>query len=206
MPTTTLLSAGVPVRLCGVDVLTDVHLDRLEHGRRTAAGTGGQKLGGLRLLDALLALPELVPVPLNRFDRDTLAKLQALPAAVQFRANDLVRVCRPAISVSLVTVAATSWRQGLRLAHRFAPFCSRRIVLDKTPRDRELVLLETSYWGIGVTLIQGDEERVWSEPAPFMPTRYTGAAWLFDEDVYAEVCSAARGGAVTEPVPDLATA
>jgi hypothetical protein len=191
-------SRAVPVRLRGVDGLADVSIDLLEHERRAAVGAAGQPLGGVWVLEALLALPEQVSVPVDHVDPAILAQVKKSPQALAYPASDAVcRVGRPAATAGLVSIPTDNWRRGVQQAHRLAPYCARRIVLATEPRRPGLMLLEASYWGIGVMIQDCRVEREVLAPAPFVPTRYTGAAWSFDEILYSQVwrkCALTREG------------
>lgn len=182
-------SRDVPVRLRGVDGLADVSIDLLEHDRRAAVGAAGRPLGGVWVLDALLTLPEQVSVPVDHVDPAILAQVTKSPHALAYPVSDAVcRVGRPAATARLVSIPTDNWRRGVQQAHRLAPYCARRIILATEPRRLGLMLLEASYWGIGVMIQDGRAEREVLAPAAFIPTRYTGAAWSFDEILYSQVC------------------
>lgn len=185
---------GFPVRLRGVVGNADVVIDTVEHQRRQAAGQAGRVLGGMGILDALLQLPEQVNVRLDQIDPAVLAEARRSAAALDFPSADTVRrVGRPAASAALFTLTTSDWRRGLAQLHRLAAYCPRRLYLTTLPRSVGLLRLEASYWGIGVTLQRsgGDEELL--VPGQYSPSRYSGAAWAFDEALYAQ---AWRAGAL----------
>lgn len=181
--------AQVTASLRGVDVVVDLVVDPFETRRRTEAGIAGRRLGGIGALRALLALPEGVGVPVERLDLATWTALGHVRGAVEYPAAGVVRrLARPAVWAQLVSIPASRWRDGLRLAGRFAPYASRQIMINYVPTDAEMLCLEASYWGVGVTVAQdGAPARELVPPSPFVPTRYTAAAWNFDEDLYAQL-------------------
>lgn len=192
-------ASQIPVRLRGVDGLAEAELDVLEHARRWGDGVAGKALAGVDVLDALLRLPEGVPIPISRISQADLTEFEALHGALVYPADGVVlRVCRPAATASLLSIPTDSWRQGMRLAHRFAPYCARRILLEKEPRESDLLVLEASYWGIGVSVAGDGGERLLVAPGRFSPTRYTGAAWWFDECLYSQVSSRLVDGAANQ--------
>lgn len=186
----------IPVRLRGVFGHADVEVDLLEHDRRRGAGAGGRALGPMGALDALLMLPERVSVMVDEVDPVLLAKAAQSHAALVYPSPETVcRVGRPAASVRLFSLPTSDWRRGIQAAHRLAPYSARRLVLTTEPKSVDRLLLEASYWGIGVLIRSPKGERELLAPGEFSPTRYTGAAWLFDEDVYTQVWSEPHAGA-----------
>jgi hypothetical protein len=186
----------IPVRLRGVFGHADVEVDLLEHDRRRAAGISGRALGPMGALDALLTFPERVSVPVEQVDPVLLAKAAQSQAALVYPSPETVcRVGRPAASIRLFSLPTSDWRRGIQQAHRLAPYSARRLVLSTEPKSVDRLLLEASYWGIGVLIRSTEGERELLAPGEFSPTRYTGAAWLFDEDVYTQVWSQHHTGA-----------
>ncbi len=181
----------IPVRLRGLAGRVDVDLDSLEHDRRRAAGTAGRPLGSMAVLDALLSLPEQVTVPVDRLDPGMLSLAAQGPAAVTYPSPATVRrVGRPAASARLFSLPTSDWRHGIRQLHKLAPYCARRLILTAPPRSLDLLLLEASYWGIGVALEGPVGESELQPTGAFTPARYTGAAWYFDEALYSQVWQA----------------
>ena len=176
------------VRLRGVECLADVDIDVLEHARRVGVGAAGRPLGGLAVLDALLRLPEQVPVSVDRLDPETLAQIMRAPSALSYPTRDTVcRTGRPAAAARLVTIPTEEWRRGIQQAHRLAPYCARGILLAREPKHLGMLMLEAGYWGIGVQIRDGLSNHEVLAPAEFAPVRYTGAAWSFDEALYSQV-------------------
>lgn len=165
-------------------------IDQAEHKRRQAAGltvATGHGFGGL---DHLMALPHGLPVPLDTLDKHQRAYVRKAPASICTVHNG--HVTRHAIRPCRVTMATvhykTTYKMALHSASRFAPFCSRRVVVERLPKsafDRINDLTEFEFYGIGVVLEHSDGalETV-VEPRPFQPKRHTPAAWWFAEQAY----------------------
>ena len=105
----------------------------------------------------------------------------------------LRRLVEPPVSVMHVTVWHDEWRKGLQAASRFAPYASRDLVLTTLPRNTTELELEAAFFGIGLCTGSWSEE----DPAericdfePFILKRFTGAAWLFSEKVFAKASAA----------------
>jgi hypothetical protein len=103
---------------------------------------------------------------------------------VQVVDGHAVRQAVAPVSVDLALVAARSWRSGLDMAGRFAPFCTRAIVLGFRPPDDQEMRLEADFYGVGVTVAQDERVEVLVTPTPFRPLRPTAAGWRFLERVY----------------------
>lgn len=106
----------------------------------------------------------------------------------------VVRKAEPPVTVELVSVLGPLSRRTLQLATTFAPYARRRLVVPSGRID-ETLLLEANYYGVGVTVTDDDDERTLVTPAPFQPTRFTGASWLFAERMYAQAFSPANATA-----------
>lgn len=186
----------VPVRLRGVDVVADVSVDAREVSRRAAHGAAGQSLGGPDVLGELLQIPTDVALPTAWLGRRLRGLLESAPwHVIQPQAGLVRRVTVPAARVDQVSVPTTRWRTGLRQAGRFAPYCARRLLLKSLPRDVSTLVLEATYWGVGVAVADdagGCRELV--VPAPFVATRYTGASWAFAEQAYVQAVAPGAGG------------
>ncbi|MGX1887494.1 hypothetical protein [Streptomyces sp. NPDC055287] len=73
--------------------------------------------------------------------------------------------------MDLAVVRAAGWRQGLRDAGRFAPFCRRAMLLTRRPSRLEELLAEADFYGIGVFLaaehgVVSEGHRAARRPAP----------------------------------------
>lgn len=162
-------------------------IDEAEHQRRQAAGIGPVTGYGFGGLDHLMALPAGLPVPLLRLTPAQRLYVLRAPAGICTVEDDevtrhAIRPCR----VTLATVRfATACKTALESASRFAPFCARRVVIQRRTRWTE-TLAEFDFYGIGVSLEHsagGLETLV--DPAPWRPMRHTPAGWWFAERAYA---------------------
>jgi hypothetical protein len=91
----------------------------------------------------------------------------------------------PPLTVGLAIVAARSRRQGLDRAGRFAPFCSRVVVVDRPPRDLAIACVEADFYGVGLLVAGGASDvEVLVAPEPYRVGRVTARAWWFAEEAY----------------------
>ncbi|WP_146087493.1 hypothetical protein [Thermomonospora echinospora] len=182
-------AASSRVRLQGTHAVLTYGLDRSEVERRRLVGLGAvTSPGALRLL---LGLPIGVPVPMTRLGRGERAALRSAPrGVVRVEAGSVIRLAVPPVEVGLAMVPARSWRQGLELAGRFAPFCSRAMVLRRRPRDLDVLRMEADFYGIGVIVADEAEPEIVVPPQPFERRRFTAAGWLFLEETYQQVALA----------------
>ncbi|MER7709085.1 hypothetical protein ABTX83_00745 [Streptomyces werraensis] len=181
-----LLETGAQTQVAslqGVEALFFYRLDSAEHARRRHAAAA--RLDRMAALETLLALPVGIPVPLALLDAGQRRAVRALPAgcADRDRTSVIRRAVRPA-RIDLAVVRATGWRQGLRDAGRFAPFCRRAMLLTRRPAHLDEALAEADFYGIGVFLATGDGAEMVLEPAPYRPLRHTAAAWCIVEELY----------------------
>lgn len=181
--------ARVSVTLRGVEVLVDVAVDCVEVRRRMRTGIAGRRLAGIAALRMLLELPEDAVVGIDTVNPSGRAVLDRVVGGLEYPGPGLVRrVARPAARARLVSIPVNRWREGMRVAGRFAPYCARSLLLDRLPADLETLCLEASYWGVGVAVREvGETEREIVPPTSLMPACYTAAAWSFDEDLYAQL-------------------
>lgn len=184
----------------GLRIVADASVTSIEVKRRTDA----QAPGGFRHLDTLrflLTIPLNEAVQESRFSgyEMTLARrasraLLGVETATNEHERLFTRIAQPPVWISLVTVRGPATRRTLRLASSFAPYAARRIVATGPVNDS--LAVEARYYGVGISTI---DERVIVSPAPFRPSRFTGASWLFAEQAYEHL-------APTEPIEAHATA
>jgi hypothetical protein len=172
----------VPLRLRGVSVDAVVDINLHEHQRRQRASVGA--VGDRDVLTALLPLDPGVTVPhavLSAGQQRAVRRAGAgLVVAERRRVTRLVQV--PA-TVSLVLVRDVQWARGIQRAARFGPYCERVLVLPRVPADLDGLLLEATYYGVGVATL--DEPEVVSR-AVFTPMRFTVSSWMFAEAAYGQ--------------------
>ena len=173
--------AMVPV--LGTRALLHYRLDRHEDDRRRRA-----HLGAIRhpeILELLLGLPFGVSVPvasLTPLERSALRL--APPGAVAVRAMRVTRQAVYPLAVDLAVVTTRGWRTGLEVVGRFAPFCSRVMLLRQWPNDTEDLRMQADFYGVGVVVANSADVEVLVAPRPFQRRRFTAAGWRFLEEVY----------------------
>jgi hypothetical protein len=191
------------MRIMNVQAVFSYTVDPVEHARRERAGGGA--VMSPDVLDLLLGLPVGLPVPVVGLTGRERGALRTAPRwAVQIVDDHAVRLAVSPVSVELALVAARAWRSGLNLAGRFAPFCTRAMVLGACPPDDQEMRLEADFYGVGVTVAQDERVDVLVSPAPFQPLRPTAAGWRFLERVYEQHLQAedvSAPGAVAGPLP-----
>ena len=169
--------------IMGAEALICYRFDAAEHARRQRVGAGA--ISSADVLELLLGLPVAVPVPVASLTCRERAALDRVPrAAVSVRCGEVTRLAVTPAAVELALVTARSWRAGLEVAGRFAPFCARAIVLSRCPADLDDAQMEAGFYGVGVILVENESARTLVEPAPFRRHRVTAAGWRFAEEVY----------------------
>ena len=179
----------VAARLMGRNVEAVVTHVADEQVRRNARNLGA--IEDSALLRVLFDLPVGVPVPLSHLSRWERSVLSHSPGgAVETSNGTVTRLACPAVKVEMVVVKARIWERGIYWASQFGPFCQRVLVLSSMPesdRDRELLLMESRVFGIGV-VVSGQADEGWLvPPAPFQPKRMSSGQWLFHERAYAAI-------------------
>lgn len=171
----------------GTWTVLSFRLDKDESDRRRAAGLGA--ITSPDILNFLLGLPTGKPVALEALTPAERSMLRTVPqGTILVNAGMVIRQAVPPLGVEMAMVPARSWRKGLERAGRFAPFCSRAMVLRTPPRDLDALRLEAGFYGIGVIVAAGGAEPdVLVAPARFRRNRFTAAGWRFLEEVYRQV-------------------
>ncbi|MFE0147845.1 hypothetical protein ACFWY5_11900 [Nonomuraea sp. NPDC059007] len=178
------------VVLQGTSAMLHYELDQAEVERRRHAGLGA--ITSPDALRVLLDLPVGVPLPLSAAGWTTPDLLRLLPrGAMHLGPGQVTCLAVPPIGARLAVVPARSWRAGLERAGRFAPFCSRAMLLSSLPRELQALRMEADFYGIGVICDADGEPCVIVPPAPFERRRFTVAGWLFLEEAYQQITSAA---------------
>jgi hypothetical protein len=182
--------------VAGLRIVADVSVTDTEVKRRAAV----RATGGLRHLDTLrflLTLPLNEAIPAARFGsyekRLAGRATRALfGAETRTKEDELLftRTAQPPLYVNLVSVHGPATRRTLRLATSFAPYAARRIIT--TSRVDEAFTIEAQYYGVGITTLDNDGEHLTASPAPFLPSRFTGASWLFAEHAYEHLTGETR--------------
>lgn len=181
---------AVPLHLQGSNALVFYRLDAAEAQRRRS--NRAVRLDRLPVLETLLQLPAGVPIALRDLPASVRAGIRALPAGAasvagpRGRQEVTRRAVRP-LAVDLVVVRASGlgWKSGLERASRFAPFCARAVLLDSSVPRHDDLLMEASFYGIGVLLAdEAGDIAMALEPEPYRPPCHTAGAWWFVEDVF----------------------
>jgi hypothetical protein len=174
----------------GAELTLDI--DQTEHDRRVAAGMGlvtGHGFGGL---DVLMALPHGLPVPLAGLTKYQRAYVRRAPAGICTVADGQVtrHATRPCRATMATVRFNTTYQKALGSASRFAPFCARRVIVQRLYKDafaRINALAEFDFYGIGIVLEHADGElETVVEPHPWRPMRHTPAGWWFAERAYGQ--------------------
>lgn len=184
-----LTSPGAPietgmVRMFGVRAVVAHRPDVVEQARRDAAGLG--PLASREVCEALMELPAGLPVPSRAVsDQRTRRALLGLPGGVvDIQDGGLVRRAVPPLVVELAVVAARTWQDGLTAAARFAPFCTRAVVLSEVPGDLDEAIVEACFHGVGICLAERGSVRVLVDPEPYVRQRHSSAQWWFAEEIH----------------------
>jgi hypothetical protein len=140
------------------------------------------------VLGLLLGLPVGMAVPLSSLTARERSVLRAAPSgALTVKGRLVVRHAVRPLTVDLALVPVRGWQRGLELGGRFAPFCSRVMVLDRLPRDLEGLRVQADFYGIGVVAMSGEKMQVMVAPGQFRRQRISVAGWQFVERVYQHV-------------------
>jgi hypothetical protein len=174
------------VPILGARALLSYRLDPCEDERRKRA-----HLGAIRhpeVLDLLLALPIGFSVPVTSLTPLERLSLRLAPAgAVAIEVGSVTRQAVYPLAVDLAVIAIQSWRTGLEIVGRFAPFCARMMLLRQWPKDVENLRMQAHFYGIGVVVANGADVEVVIAPRPFRRRRFTASGWQFLEQVYHHV-------------------
>ncbi|MFE7029119.1 hypothetical protein ACFU9Y_02335 [Streptomyces sp. NPDC057621] len=158
--------------------------DPLECERRRAQTAAALSIKDLTVL---LNLPAGIPVPLDSLTQPLRDQISALPRGAVTLTDDHVRrlAVRP-LTVDLVVARAraTHWEEGLARTSRFKPFARRALLVEAPARERDDLLMQAAYLGIGI-LEPAAEGLLWAlEPEPYRPRRHTPVAWHFTEQLH----------------------
>jgi hypothetical protein len=180
-----------------VDATIEVEFDLDELRRREFRTAPTVKLDAYNIL---LSMPVGVPQAQSLFSAYEWRALTQAVWAVNLDAGHngemvATRHARPPVRVIRANVLGGPWSAALGKAARFAPYCERRIVLPRLPEADTLLKLEASYLGVGVAVPASSSDgsssgRLLEEvvpAAPFLPSKFTGAAWKFAESVFDQI-------------------
>jgi hypothetical protein len=182
------LGAGAhAVSLTVLNIQALLYYRHIEPERTRRRHARAARLDRIDALQTLLRLPVGHPLEWEAVGADLRAAVRRLPAGSVERDRRQVvrRAVRPlTVDLAVVRVSGRNWRAGLRRAGRFAPFCSRALLVDPPPRDSDEFVMEAAFYGIGVLWDAGDGLRMVLEPRAYRPPRHTAAAWCFTEELY----------------------
>lgn len=171
------------MRIFQTEALIIYRLDESEHARRSVAAS--EQVPAAEVLELLLGLPIGMPVPVDSLTHRERAALRSAPDGfVDVEARQVIRQAVAPVAVDLALVGAKSWRRGLAAAGRFAPFCTRAMVLADYPGDLEELLVQAGFFGIGVIVSTERGTEVLVAPTPYRRVRFGAASWQFLEQVY----------------------
>ncbi|QVQ52244.1 hypothetical protein J4H86_26735 [Spiractinospora alimapuensis] len=157
-------------------------VDSEEWRRREACGA--EPITRMEILDLLMGLPlgQDIPVPsLAPWERRAMGKA---PRGALRRHGDMVRrLAQVPLYPELALVWSRGWKQGIRAAGLFAPFCARALVIEQPLRRIAEATMELDFWGVGLLSgTHGDLEPL-VHPQPYVPNRFTPARWRFAEQI-----------------------
>jgi hypothetical protein len=183
-PTDRIVRAWIRAR--GVDAWVDVQPVSDEWSRRRQVGLGALTIR--TQLEILSRLPTDLPVPWSTLaprDRRWIARLPIGTAHVDRGA--VTRLAVSPVKVTTAVVTARNWRRGLHDATQFAPYCARALLIPQRPADLGALLLEASFYGVGIGILGTDAVEWVCSPAEFRPTRFTTSSWLFSEQIFQQL-------------------
>ncbi|MBB5801151.1 hypothetical protein F4560_000919 [Saccharothrix ecbatanensis] len=176
-------TSSTKVRIFGTSATIVHRTHHAEHGRRCGEGLG--HLDSMELLDVLMGLPSGEAVPLSAVGPSSLRVLRRAPSGVvNFTPRSVTRLVVPVVTPLLAVVYSSHWRDGLVRASEFAAYCPRMFVARELPENADEVLVEASWYGVGVAVGPRSAPTVVLDPEPLSEWRPSVAWWRFCERVY----------------------
>ncbi|MFI9411362.1 hypothetical protein [Nocardia gamkensis] len=181
------------VRMFGTAVGVAYRLDTAEISRRQAAGLAA--VTQMDLLDALMGLPVNFPVAVADLTDHERRLLRRAPAGVLDSGGSYYtrRAVAP-LAAQFAVVASRSWKDGLRSAGQFAPFCSRAMLLRSVPDDLAEARAQASFFGIGICVFDSNGLRMLVDPQPYVRQRFSCGQWWFAEELHRQIIESGLGG------------
>lgn len=177
-------SAGV--RLFGARAGVAYRLDSAEMSRRATVGLGA--ITQRDVLEALMGLPASLPVTTSALTPREQQTLRRAPrGALNWEHDSVIRQAVPTLSARFAVVAASTWRDGLAKAGRFAPFCARAILLPEPPADLDDARVQASFYGIGLCVFTTGTLRMLVPPESYVRQRHSSAQWWFTEEIHRQL-------------------
>lgn len=126
-----------------------------EHARRTASGIGA--LADLRTLATLWELPQGLETPKASLAADLRSRMGNMPGGVAESVGDAwIRLAAPPLRIQGALAWAAPWRRAAATLGAFVTLAPRVAVIPLSARASDQVLVEASFWGIG--LVTSDSE------------------------------------------------
>lgn len=164
-----------------------------EIARRQVSGLAA--LTQLDLLDVLMGLPIGLPVAVEDLTGRERRLLRRAPAGVvDIVDGQCVRQVTPPLSPQFAVVASRTWKDGLRSAGQFAPFCSRAMLLRSVPEDLDDARVQASFFGIGICVFASSGLQMLVDPQPYVRHRHSCGQWWFAEELHGQVIASGLGG------------
>jgi hypothetical protein len=178
--------ASAVVRVLDTTVGVAYLPDLTEISRRQAVGLGA--ITQMDLLDALMGLPAGLPVAVDDLSVRERRLLRGAPeGVVDIVGGRCTRRAVAPVSAQFVVVASRTWKEGLRSAGQFAPFCSRAMLLRSIPDDLENARMQASFFGIGICVFTGRGLQMLVDPQSYVRQRHSCGRWWFSEELYGQV-------------------
>ncbi|ONM46284.1 hypothetical protein B0T44_18790 [Nocardia donostiensis] len=179
-------SSTAVVRMLDATVGVAFLPDPAEIARRRTIGLGA--LPQMDLLDTLMGLPAGLPVSVHDLTERERRLFRRVPAGVIDVADGLyTRRAVPPVTAQFVVVATRTWKDGLRSAGKFAPFCSRAVLLRSIPEDLDDARMQASFFGVGMCVFASGELKMLTDPQPYVRQRQSCGQWWFAEELYEKV-------------------
>lgn len=147
------------------------------------------------LLDVLMGLPIGLPIAVEDLtDRERRLLRRSPAGVVDMVDGQYIRQVAAPLSPQFAVVSSRTWKDGLRSAGQFAPFCSRAMLLRSVPDDLEDARVQASFFGIGICVFSSSGLRMLVDPQPYVRQRHSCGQWWFAEELYAQVIASGLGG------------
>lgn len=178
-----------------------VMLNHDEITRRAEHGLGA--ITNYVLLGALLNLPLDTPVRMCALSVQDMITLGDAPAGVidVDEAGWVTRRLAAPLTVAAAVVEGTGWRNLMRRAARFTPFCQQIALFPRPPRRFASLAWEASFDGIGVWIRDGEEITQAVCAKPYVRKFWKRAGWEFQEIAYREYLRATHPASLSS-VPE----
>ncbi|KAA8890592.1 hypothetical protein F3087_04815 [Nocardia colli] len=186
-------SSSAVVRVFNTTVGVAYLPNAAEITRRQASGLAA--VTQMDLLDVLMGLPIGLPIAVKDLTGRERRLLRRAPAGiVDIVEGQCTRQAVPPLSPQFAVVSSLTWKDGLRSAGQFAPFCSRVMLLRSVPDDLDDARVQASFFGIGICVFSSSGLRMLVDPQPYVRHRHSCGQWWFAEELYRQVIASGLGG------------